>query len=222
MLDAPNNIPDVVIKRLPIYSRALVQILAAGQRTVSSNELALATRSTAAQIRRDFSYFGGFGKQGKGYDVDRLLAAIREILNLNEQWPVVLIGAGSLGQAVARYGGFAEQGFVVRRVFDHNVDRIGMRINDLVVQDVREMAELVRQEGILVAILAVPAGAAQKVADDLAQAGVKAILNYAPSTIQVPDDVRVHDIDPVAALQSLTYYLTPSEAQARGVSHRVS
>ncbi len=222
MLDAPNNIPDVVIKRLPIYSRALVQILATRQRTVSSNELAMATGSTAAQIRRDLSYFGGFGKQGKGYDVERLLAAIREILNLNEQWPVVLIGAGSLGQAVARYGGFAEQGFVVRRVFDHNVDRIGMRINDLVVQDVREMAELVRQEGILVAILAVPAGAAQKVADDLAKAGVKAILNYAPSTIQVPDDVRVHDIDPVAALQSLTYYLTPSEAQARGVSHRVS
>ncbi len=222
MLDAPNNIPDVVIKRLPIYSRALVQILATGQRTVSSNELAMATGSTAAQIRRDLSYFGGFGKQGKGYDVERLLAAIREILNLNEQWPVVLIGAGSLGQAVARYGGFAEQGFVVRRVFDHNVERIGMRINDLVVQDVREMAGLVRQEGILVAILAVPAGAAQKVADDLAEAGVKAILNYAPSTIQVPDDVRVHDIDPVAALQSLTYYLSPSEGHARGVSHRVS
>lgn len=214
-MEAHSNIPDVVIRRLPIYARALTQHLGAGRSTVSSNELAIATGSTAAQIRRDLSYFGGFGKQGMGYDAEHLLGAIKGILHLNERWPVVLVGAGPLGQAVARYSGFEEQGFLIRRVYDHNPERIGARIDALVVEDAAAMPEALIREGISVAILAVPATAAQAVADTLVGAGVKAILNYAPSMLQVPEDVRVQDIDPVAALQSLTYYLAPPPPPSR-------
>ena len=216
MIQAQANIPDIVIKRLPLYARALAHLRDAGCELVSSNELALATGSTAAQIRRDLSYFGGFGKQGRGYDADHLLAAIRSILNLDEQWPVALVGAGPLGQAVARYAGFAEQGFLIRRVYDHNPERIGLQLNNLLVEDVADMPDTLCADGIAVAILAVPAAAAQEVAEQLVRSGVKAILNYAPATLQVPDDVRVQDLDPVAALQSLTYYLEPPAGGAQG------
>lgn len=209
------NIPDIVIKRLPIYARALLQLVESGEATVSSNELAEATGSTAAQIRRDLSYFGEFGKQGRGYDIAHLSGAIREILNLNEEWRLVLVGAGSLGQAVARNGRFAEQGFPISHIYDHNAARIGRRLDGLVIEDVAGMPEVIRREGITIAILAVPPAAAQQVADVLVESGVKAILNYAPATIHVPDDVRVQDIDPVAALQSLTYYLSPAVPKLR-------
>jgi redox-sensing transcriptional repressor len=210
-----NNIPDVVIKRLPIYLRALNQLLASGATIVSSSELALATGSTAPQIRRDLSYFGEFGKRAKGYDIVHLLDSIREILNIEEQYRVVVVGAGPLGQAIARYGGFRENGFLLSWVYDHNPERIGTRLNDIVVEDVARMPERVRSEGVRIAILAVPSAAAQEVADLLVGAGVKAILNYAPVVLRVPDDVRVYDIDPVAALQSLTYYLSPALPRLR-------
>ncbi len=216
-LQAYLNIPEVVIKRLPIYARVLNELLESGATVVSSSDLALATGSTAAQIRRDLSYFGEFGKQGKGYDVVHLLEAIREILNVNEQYRVVVVGAGSLGQAIARYEGFRHNGFLLSWVYDHNPERIGKRLSDdMVVEDVAHMAERVRNEGVKIAILAVPASAAQDVTETLVEAGVKAILNYAPVVLRVPDDVRVYDIDPVAALQSLTYYLSPTLPRSRG------
>ena len=215
-MEAEPNIPDVVIKRLPIYARALAELQDAGADLVSSSELALATGSTAAQIRRDLSYFGEFGKQGHGYDIAHLLGAIREILNINEQYRLVVVGAGPLGQAIARYGGFSEHGYHISWIYDHNPERIGTRINDVIVEDVRDMPERVRSRGVKIAILAVPAGAAQEVADTLVDAGVKAILNYAPAVLRVPADVRVYDIDPVAALQSLTYYLSPAPPRRPG------
>ena len=214
-MQAGVNIPDVVIKRLPIYARALSELLLSGAEIVSSSELAIATGSTAAQIRRDLSYFGEFGKQGKGYDSIHLLDAIREILNITQQYRVVIVGAGPLGQAIARYSGFSENGFHLSWVYDHNPDRIGTRLGDIVVEDVRHMPARIRAEQVKVAIMAVPAAAAQEVADTLVDAGVKGILNYAPVILRVPADVRVYDIDPVAALQSLTYYLDPAPPRLR-------
>lgn len=213
-VEGHGNIPDVVIRRLPIYARALEQLLETGTRIVSSGDLAAATGNTAAQIRRDLSYFGEFGKAGRGYDGRHLLEAIRRILHLQAPWKLVLVGAGALGQAVARYTRFAEQGFQICRVYDHNPKRIGTRLNGLTVEDVVTMPKGIREEGILLAVLAVPAASAQAVADSLVESGVKAILNYAPVSIQVPDDVRVQDIDPVAALQTLTYYVTPPASRS--------
>lgn len=218
-MEAEGNIPDIVIKRLPIYARALSEILLSGARMVSSNELALATGSTAAQIRRDLSYFGEFGKQGKGYDVGHLLNAIRQILNINAEYRVVIVGAGLLGQAIARYNGFRENGFLLSWMYDHNPERIGMRVGDIVVEDVADMPQRVREEDVKIAILAVPPAAAQEVTELLVDCGIRAILNYAPAVVRVPDDVRVYDIDPVAALQSLTYYLSPSVPRPRRTEH---
>lgn len=209
-MDAGAHIPDIVIRRLPIYARALGRLLEAGGQTVSSRDIALATGHTAAQVRRDLSYFGEFGKQGKGYDAQYLLAAIKGILNIKEEWKIVLVGAGPLGQAVARYRRFASNGFHISWVYDHNPERIGILLDGLIVEDVREMQSRIIHEDVKIAIIAVPDASAQRVADSLVEAGVKAILNYAPVTIQVPRDVRVYDIDPVAALQSLTYYLPHS------------
>ncbi len=215
VLEPDISIPDVVIKRLPIYARALTAMLDAGSETVSSKELALATGSTAAQIRRDLSYFGEFGKQGKGYNIPHLLDAIRDILNINERYRVVVVGAGPLGQAIARYGGFSEHGFQLSWVYDHNPERIGTTLNDVVVEDVATMPERIRAMQVRVAIIAVPASAAQEVADTLVESGVKAILNYAPAVLRVSSDVRVYDIDPVSALQALTYYLAPAPSRLR-------
>lgn len=221
-MQSDDAIPDVVIKRLTIYARALYQLHASGAATVSSSELAAATGSTAAQIRRDFSYFGGFGTQGKGYEVGRLLEEVKRILNLNEQWGMVLIGAGSLGGAVARYNRFAENGFVICRIYDRNPERIGNRLDGVTIEDVATLRETVSREQILIAILTVPASAAQWAANLAISAGVKAFLNYAPASILAPPDVRVHDIDPVAALQSLTYYLSPGRSDEVEPSSRTT
>jgi redox-sensing transcriptional repressor len=214
-LHAEEPIPYVVIKRLPLYARALLQLVASGSGLISSSDLAATSGVTAAQIRRDLSYFGEFGKSGKGYEAERLLAEITRILNLDRQWRVALVGAGPLGQAVARYRRFDEHGFHIAWIFDHNRDRIGTRLQGLVVEDVATMPERLQREAVEVAIIAVPAYGAQEVADTLVASGVKAILNYAPTALRLPEDVRAYDIDPVAALQSLTYYLQPRSLRAR-------
>ena len=210
-----NSIPDVVVRRLPFYARALAQLIESGSETVSSSQIAAATSTSAAQVRRDLSYFGGFGTQGRGYDAEYLLSAIRAILHSDQEWLVALVGAGALGRAIARHTPLAEQGFRIAHVYDHNPRRIGSRIDGTVVEDVADLPERVRLENIQVAILAVPARAAQDVTNVLVDSGVRAILNYSPATLQVPPEVRVHDMDPVAALQSLAFYLTPSPAQMR-------
>lgn len=201
-------VPEPVIRRLPLYVRALGELVARGAELVSSSEIAALSGIGAAQVRRDLSYFGGFGRKGLGYDSRQLLGAVRGILHLDEEYRVVLVGAGPLGQAIARYGGFRENGFRLSWVYDHNEERIGAIFGELVVEDVARMPERVRAEGVRVAILAVPREAAQDVADQLVGSGVRAILNYAPVTLHVPPDVHIYDIDPVAALQSLAYYLS--------------
>jgi redox-sensing transcriptional repressor len=153
------------------------------------------------------SHFGGFGKQGTGYRIAYLKEQLRSVLKVEREWDVALVGAGDLGSAVARYRGFSERGFHITCVFDSGPDKIGKHINHFVVQSVSEMSEVIRSRGIKIAMIAVPAEHAQQVADQLIEAGVRAILNYAPINLNVPEDVHVQYIDPVLHLQRMTYYL---------------
>lgn len=206
-MDRIETPPDVVIRRLPLYARSLRYLLQEDVRSVSSQELGERINVTAAQIRKDLSYFGEFGKQGIGYDVEKLLNQIERILGLNQEWPVALIGIGHLGEAIARYEGFRQQGIRIAALFDASPAKVGQELNGLQVQPFARIGDAVAEQGIRMAIIAVPAGHAQEVADQLVVAGVRAILNYAPTVLQVPDGVWVRYIDPVAVLHSMTYYL---------------
>lgn len=201
-------IPDIVIRRLPIYCRTLRHLLADGAETVSSDELAERIGVTAAQIRRDLSYFGRFGKQGKGYDVALLIEEIYRILNLDRAWDVALVGFGNLGQAIADYRGFEASSFRIAAIFDQDPAVVGLRnARGVLVQPESEISASVQALGIKMGVVAVPAGSAQAVADQLVEGGVRAILNYAPVTLKTPADVWVREIDPTGAMQSMTYYL---------------
>jgi redox-sensing transcriptional repressor len=212
--------PDIVVRRLPIYARSLEYLLHEGVVTVSSSELAARIDVTAAQIRRDLSYFGEFGKQGKGYNVQFLLNQIRDILKLERLWGVVLVGVGHLGQAVARYSGFRDKGFEIQALCDADPAKVGSIIEGLEVQHYNRIPEIVKAKNLQVAIVAVPVNYAQQVVDLLVQSGIKAILNYAPITVQAPPDVHITIIDPVAALQSMTYYLDPQAPLASSNGRR--
>ena len=202
----PEPIPDIVIRRLPIYVRTLQGLADRGVESVSSDELAEHIGVTAAQIRRDLSYFGKFGKQGKGYDTDFLAGVIARILRLDREWDVALAGFGNLGRAIAHYRGF-EPAFRIAAIFDHNEERVGEQVDGVTILRDDRITEVVAREGIRIGIIAVPATAAQDVADRMVAGGVRAMLNYAPIVLRVPSDVTVREIDPVGAMQSMTYYL---------------
>jgi len=203
-LDDP---PDVVIRRLPLYARSLRYLLEEGIHSVSSQELGERINVTAAQIRKDLSYFGEFGKQGIGYDVEKLLNHIERILGLTQSWPVGLVGVGHLGQAIARYDGFHTQGLRIAGLFDTDPEKIGQSVAGVQISDYAQMSQIIRDYGARLAIISVPAADAQPVADMLIDAGIRAILCYAPIILQTPDHVWVRYIDPVAVLHSMTYYL---------------
>ncbi|MBM7842120.1 redox-sensing transcriptional repressor Rex [Herpetosiphon giganteus] len=205
---SPNAIPDVVVRRLPIYARSLSYLAEEGVRSVSSQELGERIGVTAAQIRKDLSYFGEFGKQGIGYNVEYLLGHIRRILGLHEVWPVVLVGVGPLGQAIARYEGFRSRGIDIIGVFDNDASKIGLQLGRNSVQPDSDLPKILKEHGIRLAIVAVPAVRAQEVVDVLVENGVQGILNYAPVVVQTPENVWVRHIDPVALLHSMTYYLS--------------
>jgi len=202
-----SSIPEVVVERLPIYIQKLNQFVREGRESVSSQEMAEALGVSSAQIRKDLSLFGGFGKQGTGYIVINLLESLRSILNLNQIWEVVLVGVGNLGQALLSYQGFSRKGFEIVLAFDNNPKIIGQTYAGIVVQDVMEMQNNICPRGVPIAILTVPAANAQEMADQLIRCGVKAILNYTPVTLKVPEDVRLANIDPVLSLQTFAYYL---------------
>ncbi len=203
----PIEIPDVVIDRLPVYARALASLERNGREVVSSQELGSLLGVTPAQIRKDLSYFGRFGKQGRGYNVQRLLEELHQILGLDRKWQMVVVGVGQLGRAVLSYGGFAPQGFSIIHAFDTDPSVIGTRLGNLVVKPVDEMSKELSGHSIDIGIVATPAASAQRVIDALVACGVKAILNYAPIAAHVPPHVHVKDIDPVLSLQSMTFYL---------------
>jgi redox-sensing transcriptional repressor len=200
-------IPDIVVGRLPVYLRALQRMSQAGRQVTSSQELGEILGISPAQIRKDLSQFGEFGKQGTGYHIDYLVDQIREILHVNQVWEIAVVGAGDIGNAVARYGGFANRGFAVRMLFDNNPDVVGRQVGAFTIQDTSIMGKAIQEAGIKIAMIATPANQAQEVADKLVAAGVKAILNYAPVSLNVPPGVYVQYIDPVIHLQRMTYYL---------------
>ena len=200
-------IPDIVVGRLPIYLRTLSFLAAEGVQITSSYELGKRLGISAAQIRKDLSHFGEFGKQGTGYNVNFLREQIRRILKVDREWPIALIGIGDLGHALAHYGGFVDRGFRIVALFDADPAKMGERIGDLEIMGMDKLAEVVRERGIQVAMVAVPTAHAQKVADECIVAGIKSILNYAPITLRVPEGALVQHIDPVTHLQRMTYYL---------------
>jgi redox-sensing transcriptional repressor len=200
-------IPDIVIRRLPIYARSLQHMADEGVETVSSSDLGTRLGVSAAQIRRDLSYFGEFGKQGKGYNVSYLLAEVQKILGLGRDWPIALVGLGHLGRALLHYDELRERGFCINALFDHNPNKVGEKIGGLTIQSMDRLRSVLTAKNIRMAIIAVPAQGAQDVADALVDAGILAILNYSPITVQVPPPVKLRQIDPIVALQSMTYYL---------------
>jgi redox-sensing transcriptional repressor len=202
------SVPDIVVGRLPVYLRALMRMAQDGHNITSSHELGQRLGISSAQIRKDLSHFGEFGKQGTGYQVNYLTQQLQRILNVEREWEVALVGAGDLGHALAHYNGFANRGFRIVAMYDSDPLKIGKQLRTgLVVEAAAGMTEAIRARGIKVAMIAVPAGRAQEVSDQLVQAGVQAILNYAPITISVPEGVRVQYIDPVVHMQRMTYYL---------------
>jgi len=206
----------VVISRLPQYVRILSQLLDSGGEVTNSQQLGEQLQVTPAQIRKDLSYFGRFGKQGRGYVVRDLLRELKQILGLNSEWNVAVVGVGRLGNAILNYPGFNPDGFHLVAAFDNNLANVGREVGGVSVQPMVEMAQTVAERDISIAIVAVPSAHTQTVIDQLVGCGVRAILNYAPINAQVPDGIRVRNIDPVLALQSMTYYLTEGGPWANG------
>jgi redox-sensing transcriptional repressor len=203
----PDQIPDIIISRLPVYLRALQRLADQGGQTTSSQELGEKVGISAAQIRKDLSQFGEFGKQGTGYHIPFLIGKLQGILHVDRVWDVAIIGMGDMGHALARYQGFADRGFRVAMTFDNNPQLIGSQVGHFVVRDAKDLVREIHEAGIRIAMLTVPATAAQAVTDRLLEAGVKAILNYAPISLSVPDGVHVQYIDSAIGLQRMAYYL---------------
>lgn len=201
------EIPDIVIGRLPVYLRTLKQLVGQGREVTSSQELGELLGISSAQIRKDLSHFGEFGKQGTGYNTNFLCSQLEEILQVDCIWPVVLVGAGYLGHALASYNGFENRGFRIVAVFDSDASKIGASIGNLTVQSVDNIPQVVGEYNCQIAIVAVPAHGAQTVGDQLVEAGVKSILCYAPTTLNLPKEIRVEYIDPVIHFQHMTFYL---------------
>jgi redox-sensing transcriptional repressor len=202
-----NQIPEIVVGRLPQYLRSLQRMAREGRTLTSSQELGERLSISAAQIRKDLSQFGEFGKQGTGYQIAYLIEQLQKILNVDHEWEMAVVGVGDMGSAVARYKGFINRGFKVCMIFDKNPEKIGERVGDFIVQDYALLVDIIRAAGIRVAMITVPAAQAQEVADRLVEAGVTAILSYAPISITVPEGIRVQYIDPSIHLQRMTFYM---------------
>jgi redox-sensing transcriptional repressor len=202
------KISESTIHRLSIYYRALVALENENYNTISSKELAKREKLTPAQVRKDLSFFGSFGTRGLGYPVVELRHRIGEILGLNRLWNVALIGVGNIGSALVSYKEFAKQGFNIKLIFDNDQRKIGSNHKGIKVSDMRELKKLIAQEKVDMAIIAVPSPVAQPVADDLVAAGIKAILNFAPINLKLPDDVIMRNQNMCIELEHLSFALT--------------
>lgn len=207
MSNSQSQIPDVVIFRLPQYLSILTILSGEKIEVVSSQKLGARLQMTPAQVRKDLSYFGRFGKQGKGYNVGMLQEELRKIMGLDQEWNMALIGVGRIGRALLDYGKLALQSFKIVAAFDIDTRIIGKRIGGVTIQDISELAETVKAKSIKIGVVAVPPSQIQKAVDNLVKCGIKAILNYYPIATQVPPDVRVRKVDPMLALETMTYYL---------------
>jgi redox-sensing transcriptional repressor len=203
-----DQVSELTTNRLSVYLRCLTELEAQGTRTVSSQSLAEQFHLNAAQIRKDLAYFGEFGVRGVGYYVRDLKRHLRQILGLDRRLRVGIVGAGNLGLALADYPGFRQEGFEIAAMFDSLREKIGQQSRSGVpILDISELRRFVKRDGISIAVLAVPAASAQSVADMVVAAGIKAILNFTPGTLQVPDDVKVKGVDLTVSLESLSFYL---------------
>lgn len=201
------KIPEATIVRLSVYSRFLEHADKKGIITISSGEIAEGVGVSPAQVRKDLAYFGEFGTRGVGYNVKDLLRHTLKILGLNGKWSVVVIGAGNLGSALVSYRGFRERGFNIVGVFDNDLTKIGKRIMDLEVMGTEKLEEVIKEHNVQIGVITVPASVAQDVVNQLVKAGVRAILNFAPTVINVPDGVEVRDMDLATRLEILTFQL---------------
>ncbi|MCY4651689.1 MAG: redox-sensing transcriptional repressor Rex [Dehalococcoidia bacterium] len=201
------EVPEVVVLRLPLYIRALLQLQREGVGVVSSHQIGERLHMTPAQIRKDLSYFGKFGKQGRGYCLQVLLDELRDILGLTEDWRACLVGVGRLGRAIINYTGFAPEGFTIVAAFDSSEEQVGGSVGEFTVRPMAELADVVNNLGVTIGIVAVPSEQAQNVIGQLVDNGIKGILNYAPIAPYVPEGIVVRNIDPVLSLQSMTFYL---------------
>jgi redox-sensing transcriptional repressor len=202
------RISESTIRRLSRYYRSLEQLIEKNTETVSSDQLAEMDGITSAQVRKDLSFFGTFGKRGLGYNTKRLQEQVGEILGLNRSWRVCVVGAGNIGRALVKYEEFQRQGFNICLIVDEDPEKIGNKIGGLSVQDIKGLRGLIKKEKIEIGIIAVSSGAAQEVAEKLVDAGIKAILNFAPVSIKVPDDVRVKSENTAIEIEALSYYLS--------------
>lgn len=200
-------VPDIVIGRLPLYLRALTRMVESGKEITSSQELGGQLGISSAQIRKDLSQFGEFGKQGTGYNITFLMDQLKRILKVERVWDVAIIGVGDLGKAIANYGGFINRGFLVTAIYDNDVTKVGQKVGRFTIRSTENMADEIRDQQIKIAMLAVPAQEAQQVSEKLVKAGIEAILCYAPRSLFLPENIRVEYIDPVLHLQHITYYL---------------
>ena len=206
------RIAQTVVPRLSNYNRVLNRLHKDGVEIISSEELGERTGYSASQIRKDLSFFGEFGQVGRGYYVKELESAISQILGLDKTWKVALVGAGNLGSALLAYPGFRERGFRIVAVFDNDLRKIGKKWEDVVLHDISEIEEKVKEEDIQIGIIAVPAEAAQLVASILVSSGIRAILNFAPVRIVVPEDVELRSAELSSELECLSYFLVNEEA----------
>src|SRR2546428_2333598 len=201
------RIPEMTVRRLSVYTRCLLQLEEDGVKTVSSHGLAERFNLNSAQVRKDLAYFGEFGVRGIGYYVAGLKAELQRILGLDREWPVALIGFGNLGSALFPYKGLGRQGFRIAVIFDEDPAKTNREANGVPIFATRDLAREVKARGVQIAIVAVPAEAAQSVADQLVAAGIKAVLNFAPTRIRLPRDVRLKDVDLSIELETLSFYL---------------
>src|SRR5882724_869610 len=201
-----DGIPEATVARLPVYLRALYGLAERGISTVASEELAAAAGVNSAKLRKDLSHLGSYGIRGVGYDVDYLVYQVSRTLGLTQDWPVVIVGAGNLGRALANYGGFVSRGFTIAAMLDSDTAIVGSRIARLTVRHVNELEDVVARHNVAIGVLATPAGSAQAVCDRLVSAGVTSILNFAPLVLSVPEGVDVRKVDLSIELQILAFH----------------
>lgn len=206
------KIPYVAINRLSIYYRCLERISEVKNlgdfEVISSSEMAGITGINSAQIRKDLAYFGEFGKRGVGYSLKNLSKELKNILGLDKKWPIIIVGAGNLGQALINYKGLEKRGFVIEGIFDNSPIKIGKKLRQIIIQDVKGIENFIKKKNIKIAVLTVPAISAQEVADRMVRGGIKAILNFAPIRIILSPEVKIHNVDLSIEFEGLTYYLS--------------
>ena len=212
------RIPEATVARLPVYLRSLVEVADAKIRTISSERLAEMAGVNAAKVRKDLSYLGSYGTRGVGYDVEYLLYQISRELGVTQDWPVVIVGAGNLGRALANYKGFSARGFHIVALLDADPAKVGERIAGLTVRPIEDLYSVVADGGAAIGVIATPSHVAQQVADQLVAAGVTSVLNFAPAVITVPDNVSLRKVDLSIELQILSFY---QQRQAGAFPERV-